>query len=127
MFQFPESRVNLNWERSREEVRRLVRKAIMRRRLPFFRKLLKEDEAWALFVMVIKKYIKQAKERKLSVNLAKASPELKRQLELMDQEVATLEWMIEIPARTIRYDLIKKHEEKEREIVEEIQTEMKEE
>lgn len=117
MFNLFPSEGLLEAEQRLQRLKKLIRKAILKRRLPFFQKLMKEDKAWALYVMVIKKHIKRCKEKKLNTNYAKATQEQKKFLEHMDIEIATMESLIEIPAKVIKQAQIKEHQDEEEKII----------
>ena len=117
-------RLSEELQKQRFKLRNLIRRAILQRRMPFFQKLIKEDKAWALYVMVVQKYIANCQEKKLATNYARASDEQKKLLEQMDIEIATMENMIEIPARAIKAGLVSEHEQAENNLAEEVKTDV---
>jgi len=110
------TRTSLDLRQQKDRLRKLIRRAINRRRLPFFQRLLREDKAWALYVLVVQRHIKACKNQKLATNYGRASSEQKKLLEQMDIEIETMENMIEIPERMIRAALVQEHERAEEEL-----------
>ena len=105
-----------------------IKKAFSKRRLEIrmaeFKKLTEQDKGWALYIMLIRKYIAQCRKIKADINLATASDDIKKRLEHMEIEVATLEWAIRIPERTINKVLIEQKKEEEDNLLKEIETEI---
>lgn len=95
--------------------------------MPFFQRLITQDKAWALYVMMVQKHITNCKAKKLATNYGTASDEQKRLLEKMDIEISAYEAMIEIPAQCIRRTLINEHETEEKNLIEEVKQDVKEE
>lgn len=122
-----QNRLAQELEQGRSRLRKLIRKAILRRRMPFFQRLITQDKGWALYVMVVKKHIERCKKKKLTTNYAKASDEQKKLLEQMDIELATMENLIELPARAVKHALLAEHTKAERNVVQEITSDIEEE
>ena len=108
-----------------QNVHNIIRQAILKRRMPLFKKLVSEDKAWALYINVIEKYIAKARAKKMAFDLSSAKPEDIENLKLLDREVRTLEWVIKIPQSTISKILVEEQEETEKKLVEEIKEEQK--
>ena len=109
------------------EARRVFAKMKMERRSPDFKKLIEQDRAWALYVMLIQNYIAACKRKKADMNLATASEADKKRLANLDQEVVTLEWAIKIPQRTIGQALVSARQDEEDNLLEEIEADMEKE
>jgi len=108
-----------------QKISNKIKQAVMKRRMPLFAKLVSEDKAWALYIHVIEKYITKAKAKKAAVKLVKITPEGLKDLERLETEIETLEWVIRIPQATIDRTLVKEKEEEETKLAEEIKEEQK--
>lgn len=93
------------------------------RRMALFMKLVTQDEAWALYVKCVQNYINMCKTTKANTNYGTASAEVKKYLENMDIEVATLEWAIKIPQATIDKALVDHQKAAESDLRQEVQSE----
>lgn len=118
------NRLNEMWNRGQNRLKTAIQKALLYRRSKLFKQLVEQDKAWALYVTMIRKRIALCDAIKLRTNYAKASPEQKKALEYMDIEKETLKIIIAIPENTIKQSDMAEQENIEKELIEEIKTDI---
>jgi len=76
---------------------------------------LSENSGWKDFCLLVNDYIDKILQRKIVTRLDIASAETKRLLELNDRDIATLQWVLQIPQQFVEDLENKLAEEKEKE------------
>lgn len=75
---------------------------------------------------IVKKHIQRCRDKKMATNYGTATDAQKKVLETMDIEIAAYETIIAIPERSIKQTLIEEHRQQERELVEEVRSDVAE-